>query len=87
MLKNSSDPISAEILKLFPIWRHDGLAPLTTIIGYTTLLLDGDIENLTEQQKQFITIVRNTAMKASTAWHNPGDYIKLSFDFENAGWK
>lgn len=81
------DSLRAEILALFPIWRHDGLAPLTTIIGYATLLLDGKDENLTEQQKQFITMIRNVAMKACTAWHNPGDYIKLRFDFENIGWK
>jgi K+-sensing histidine kinase KdpD len=87
MPKTSSNSISAEILKLFPIWRHDGLTPLTTITGYATLLLEIQAENLTEQQKQFITMIRNAAMKASTSWHNPGDYITLSFDFENARWK
>jgi K+-sensing histidine kinase KdpD len=87
MPKASSDSFSTEVLELFPIWRHDGLAPLTTIIGYTTLLLDSKVENLTEQQKQFIISIRNAAMQASTSWHNPGDYIKLRFDFENTNWK
>jgi|SRR5215212_4772743 len=85
MSKSASDSNNAEILKLFPLWRHEGLAPLTTIIGYTTLLLDNPAENLTEKQKQFITIIRDTAMKASGAWHSPGDYITLSF--ENTDWE
>jgi len=84
---SSDDSLRAEMLKLVPLWRHDGLAPLTSIIGYATLLLDSNAENLTEQQKQFIAVIRNVAMRASTSWHNPGDYVKLYFDFEHTNWQ
>lgn len=87
MSKIPSDSFDAELLRLFPIWRHDGLAPLTSIIGYATLLLDNKAENLTEQQKQFITIIRNIGKRAVTSWHSPGDYITLCLDFENSHWK
>lgn len=87
MSKIPSDSFDTELLRLFPIWRHDGLDPLTSIIGYATLLLENKVENLTEQQKQFITIIRNIAKRAATSWHSPGDYITLRFDFENSHWK
>jgi K+-sensing histidine kinase KdpD len=88
MPKNSpDDSLNAEIVKLFPLWRHDGLEPLTSIIGYATLLLDSNAENLTEQQKQFIAVIRNVAMRASTSWHSTGDYVKLCFDFEHTNWQ
>ncbi len=76
-----------EISKWFPLWRHDGLDALTTIIGYANLLLDSQDKNLTGQQKQFLTTIRNAALKGYSAWNNPGEYIKLMFDAENVSWK
>lgn len=88
MTKTSDDnSIDTEIVELFHFWRHDGLSPLTAIIGYATLLLEIKSENLTEQQKQFITSIRNSAIRASASWHSTSDYLQLRFDFENIDWK
>jgi K+-sensing histidine kinase KdpD len=87
MMTNASDEssIKQEILDLFQLWRHDGRKPLTLIIGYATLLLKAESENLTGQQKQFITSIRDSAMSASASLHSQGDYLQLRF--ANMDWK
>jgi K+-sensing histidine kinase KdpD len=84
---SDDDSINSEIVELFHFWRHDGLKPLTAIIGYATLLLEFKSENLTEQQKHFVTSIRDSAMRASASWHSTSDYLQLRFDFENMDWK
>ncbi len=79
--------IKQEILDLFHLWRHNGRKPLTLISGYAILLLEAESENLTERQKQWITGIRDSAMRASASLSSQGDYIQLRFGFESMDWK
>jgi K+-sensing histidine kinase KdpD len=83
----SSNPSSAEILKLFSQWRLEAISPLTMIVGYATMLLTAQNENLTEQQKQSIAVIRQAGLKSYSSWRNPSEYLELIVDSENRNWK
>lgn len=83
----SSQITETDLLELFRTWRHEGLTPLVTVRGYADLLLKGQVGELTDQQRQFIQIIRNATSKAALAWHSPGYYLKLQAGFDETRWK
>jgi hypothetical protein len=70
-----TDASFTELPAALGLWQHDGLHPLTAILGYTHLLQREFLGPLTEQQQQAIETIRMSTHRAMEVWHRSAAYL------------
>jgi hypothetical protein len=66
-----------DVLEAYAMWRNEGLTPLTSIAGYSDLLLRGAFGSLTDEQTNALTVIRQQVSKSIQSWDNYGDYLRV----------
>ena len=54
-----------DVLEAYAMWRNEGLTPLTSIAGYSDLLLRGTFGSLTDEQTNALTVIQQQVSKGS----------------------
>lgn len=72
-------PQLSDLLDAYAMRRNEGLTPLTAIAGYSDLLLRGAFGQLTDDQLQAVTIIRQNVTLSLQSWNNYGDYLRAYF--------
>lgn len=67
--------------ELLPYWRNESLTHMTTVLGYTKLLLEHDdaIGTLTPTQREFLNIILRAANQSVYWWHLAVKYSQLNY--------
>ncbi|MCL4266417.1 MAG: hypothetical protein KJ069_24650 [Anaerolineae bacterium] len=68
-----------ELLDLMALWRNEGLTPLSHIVGFSHLLLDGELGELNEEQRRTIEIVFKAGIQATACWNIANTYLRLQY--------
>jgi hypothetical protein len=66
-----------DFFELYAMWGVDGISHLSTISGYTKLLLENESGNFTDQQKHYLEIILKYSLRAHTDWHHTNNYLAL----------
>ncbi len=78
---------SGEFIGLYNLWRHDGKTPLTSIQGFSDLLLKGVVGDLNEQQRHFLEIILRNCAVAVSSWDDPAAYLELRYQMPEMEWQ
>lgn len=70
---------SEQLLEWFAAWKNDGISQLTTIKGYSDILLRGLVGDLSDKQREFIEIIARSCEHAVDYWNFPSDYLQLRY--------
>lgn len=76
---STEQPHLPNLLDAYAAWRSEGLTPLTTIAGYSELLLRGHLGHLTDEQLRAVTIIRQMVSQSLHSWNAYGDYLRVYY--------
>lgn len=77
----------SDLLKSFIFWTREKHDAMISIIGFTDLLLDHKVGNLSDQQQEFIHHIRSAATKTAQSLRSNKDYLKLRYQAKDIHWK
>jgi signal transduction histidine kinase len=72
--------MKSHFIRLYNMWRHDGIAPLEMIKGYAELLLGDESGDLNDQQRETLELIYKYCKLAINRWHHPSNYLTLYSD-------
>jgi len=83
--KAEADP--GEFLKAFAGWRSEALSALNVSVGLSQVLLQGDLSQFTEEQRQDLKLLYTNSQRTLAAWHDSSDYLRFRYGTQLVHWE
>jgi hypothetical protein len=82
-----SQAAGAGLFERVRVWRHDGIAPLTLVMGYVDMLLEVSTDTLPDDLQAGLRTIRHTCLDAIDRWTLWSSYLELRHERRPARWE
>ncbi len=82
-----SQAAGAGLFERVRVWRHDGIAPLTLVMGYVDMLLEVPTDTLPDELQAGLRTIRHACLDAIDRWTLWSSYLELRHERRPPRWE